>query len=76
MAFETTDGTSTAPGTDFPDALGAVAAAGHLNAPVLLVTHDAISVSTRAQLDRFDPEPIWLIGGTAVIGDDVFNVLP
>ena len=63
-------------GGNFPDALVAAAAAGHIGGPVLLVTHDTIPIPTREQLDRLTPGHIWLIGGTAVIGDSVFTALP
>ncbi len=63
-------------GGNFPDALVAAAAAGHLGAPVLLVTHDTVPVSTRGQLNRLNPQHIWLVGGTAVIGSSVFDALP
>ena len=63
-------------GGNFPDALVAAAAGGHLTGPVLLVTHDVIPVPTREQLDRLTPEHSWVIGGRAVIGDGVFDALP
>ena len=65
-----------ASGGNFPDALVAAAAGGHIGGPVLLVTYDTIPAATRGQLDRLNPEFIWLVGGTAVIGDSVFNALP
>jgi len=63
-------------GGNFPDALVAAAAGGYLSGPVLLVTHDGIPASTRKGLDRFKPCRVRVIGGTAVIGDSVFNALP
>jgi len=65
-------------GGNFPDALVAAAAGGSFQAPVLLVTRDSIPAPTREQLDRLDVEHgnVWVVGGTAVIGDDVFNALP
>jgi putative cell wall-binding protein len=65
-----------ASGRNFPDALVAAAAGGFLDAPVLLVTHDAIPQATRDRLDTTAPDHLWLTGGTAVIGDDVPNALP
>jgi putative cell wall-binding protein len=58
-------------GGDFPDALVAAAAGAYRGAPVLLVTHDAIPAPTRGQMNRLSPERIWLVGGTAVIGESV-----
>ena len=63
-------------GGNFPDALVAAAAAGHLDAPVLLVTHDTIPASTRRALDDSPKVHDWVVGGTAVIGDAVFDALP
>jgi putative cell wall-binding protein len=63
-------------GGNFPDALVAAAAAGHLHSPVLLVAHDTIPTSTYQQLDALSPMHIWLVGGTAVIGNDVVTALP
>ncbi len=74
--FECEDRTFLAYGDNFPDALVAAAAGGHIGGPVLLVTHDTIPGPTRQQLDRLSPNHIWLIGGTAVIGDSVFTALP
>jgi putative cell wall-binding protein len=65
-----------ASGSNFPDALVAAAAGGFLDAPVLLVTRDAIPKATRDRLDATTPDHIWLTGGPAVIGEDVFNALP
>jgi len=63
-------------GGNFPDALVAAAAAGHVRSPVLLVTHDTIPAATRHELDRLAPDNVRVVGGTAVIGDEVFNALP
>jgi len=65
-----------ASGRNFPDALVAAAAGGFLDAPVLLVTHDAVPQATRDRLDATTPHHIWIAGGEAVIGGDVFNALP
>lgn len=62
-------------GGNFPDALVAAAAGGHLGGPVLLVTHDAIPAPTAEQLDWLAPGHVYLVGGTAVIGDGVFAAL-
>jgi putative cell wall-binding protein len=61
-------------GGNFPDALVAAAAAGHFGGPVLLVAHDDIPGPTREQLIRLVPDHTWLIGGRAVIGEEVFNL--
>jgi len=72
--FPAADHVLLAYGGNFPDALVAAAAARHLGGPVLLVTPDDITDPTRDQLMRLAPDHIWLIGGRAVIGDEVFNL--
>jgi len=72
--FPAADHVLLAYGGNFPDALVAAAAAGHLGGPVLLVTHDEMPDPTREQLVRLAPDHTWLIGGTAVIGEEVFNL--
>ena len=62
-------------GGNFPDALVASAAAGSLNAPVLLVTTDSIPAATVAELTRLSPTSIFIVGGTAVISSDVETAL-
>jgi putative cell wall-binding protein len=74
--FATADYAFLAYGGNFPDALVGAAAGGHLGGPVLLVSHDTIPNSTRQQLDRLKPDHVYLIGGTAVIGEAVFAALP
>ena len=63
-------------GGNFPDALVAGAAARHLGGPVLLVGRTSIPPATRIELDRLEPNHEWIVGGTAVIDQDVFNALP
>jgi putative cell wall-binding protein len=63
-------------GGDFPDALVAAAAGANLGAPVLLVTHDSIPSATRQALDDLIVTHHWLVGGPAVISQDVFDALP
>jgi putative cell wall-binding protein len=74
--FASADYVFLAYGGNFPDALVAAAAGGHLGGPVLLVRHDSIPTPTREQLDRLKPNHVYLVGGTAVIGEAVFAALP
>ncbi|MBA2695634.1 MAG: cell wall-binding repeat-containing protein, partial [Actinobacteria bacterium] len=60
-----------ATGRNFPDALAGAARAGALDAPVLLVTPDAVPAATARQLDRLDPERIVLLGGTGAVSTQV-----
>lgn len=63
-----------ATGTNFPDALGAAAAAGHVGAPVLLV-NSGVPGATSAELSRLDPTTIYVVGGQAVMSDAVVATL-
>ena len=63
-------------GGNFPDALVAAAAGGYSGGPVLLVTHDTIPAPTRKELDRFKPCRDRVIGGAAIIGDQVLETVP
>jgi putative cell wall-binding protein/endo-1,4-beta-D-glucanase Y len=52
-----------ASGEVFPDALSGSTAAGHADAPVLLVSKDGIPPAIADELDRLDPAAIVLLGG-------------
>ena len=60
-----------ATGTNFPDALAGVAAAGSRGGPVLLTKPNELPAETAAELDRLDPARIVVLGGTSVISDTV-----
>jgi putative cell wall-binding protein len=64
-----------ATGLNFPDALAAAAAAGHLDAPILLVQPSSIPEATKTELTRLKPGKIIVAGGTGVVSDDVLNQL-
>jgi hypothetical protein len=64
-----------ATGENFPDALGASAAAAVQGGPVLLVTRTSIPAETKAELNRLKPDVIYVAGGTMVVSDTVFNAL-
>ncbi|PRY69349.1 putative cell wall binding repeat protein [Glaciihabitans tibetensis] len=51
-------------GLKFPDALSGAPVAGRANAPVLLVTNDAIPESIATELRRLNPERIVVLGGS------------
>jgi putative cell wall-binding protein len=54
-------------GLNFPDALGAAAAAAVAGGPVLLVQSDSVPSATVNELRRLDPSQIVVVGGPAVI---------
>jgi putative cell wall-binding protein/glucose/arabinose dehydrogenase len=58
-------------GEDFPDALGAAAAAAQAGGPVLLTLTDSIPAATAAELTRLNPTTIIVAGGPAVVSDAV-----
>lgn len=60
-----------ATGTNFPDALAGSAAAGMLKVPVLLVRAADIPGPTAAELDRLNPQTIYVLGGTGVISESI-----
>jgi putative cell wall-binding protein len=53
-----------ATGENFPDALGAAAAAAVQGGPVLLVRNTSIPAATAAELARLSPNVIYVAGGT------------
>ncbi len=62
-----------ATGVNFPDALAGSAAAGHLGMPVLLVHPSFIPAATAAELDRLNPQRIYVVGGAAVVPESIRN---
>ena len=60
-----------ATGTNFPDALAGSAAAGNLGWPMLLTTRDALPAQTRAEVERLNPQRIWILGGEGAISEAV-----
>lgn len=64
-----------ATGDDWPDALGAAALAGHLDAPVLLTRAEALPSVTTTELERLEPPHLRVVGGSAVIQDGVLQAL-
>jgi putative cell wall-binding protein len=55
---------------NFPDALAGAAAAGTLQGPVLLAdTTGALNPATAAELDRLNPQRIYVLGSASVVSD-------
>ena len=59
----------------FPDALGAGAAAGHEDAPVLLTAPDSLPAATASALRTMSPSRIVVVGGTSAITTAVQTAL-
>jgi glucose/arabinose dehydrogenase/putative cell wall-binding protein len=64
-----------ATGADFPDALAGSAAAGMRGMPILLTTGSQVPNETKAELNRLNPQRIWVLGGTSVIRESVRSTL-
>jgi hypothetical protein len=64
-----------ATGENFPDALGAAAAAAVQGGPVLLVQNTSIPAATAGELARLKPDVIYVAGGSDVVSDAVFDQL-
>lgn len=64
-----------ATGRNYPDALGAAAAAAYLGGPLLLVEQGSIPSSIASELARLDPKLIVAVGGTGAISAGVFDQL-
>lgn len=62
-------------GTDFPDALAAVAPATTAQAPVLLTRESQLPAGTQQALAHIQPQEIVLVGGSQVISDEVADQL-
>jgi putative cell wall-binding protein len=69
--FSATEEVFIATGTSFPDALVGSAAAGYLEAPLLLVKRDTIPSVVVQDLERLIPQKIIILGGTGVISSQV-----
>lgn len=64
-----------ASGLDFPDALSAAPLAASLDAPLLLTRPDSLPAPILVQLQRLAPTYIFVIGGTGVISEAVYDDL-
>lgn len=64
-----------ATGRNWPDALGASSLAGALKCPLLLTDKDAVPDGVWNELDRLEVAKVYLVGGEAAIGSDVYDEL-
>lgn len=60
-----------ASGTNFADALAGAAAGGHIGGPVLLTPADSMPAAVIAEIERLDPVRVIVLGGPAVVSDNV-----
>lgn len=64
-----------AAGHDWPDALAMAARAGAQDAPILLVREDRVPPATETALEQLDARRAIVLGGTAVVSDEVLEDL-
>jgi|GEM_PF-3099188 len=62
-------------GFGYADALSAAPAAALMDGPLLLTARDYLPAEVKAQIQRLNPDYIWVIGGTGVVSEAVFNEL-
>jgi putative cell wall-binding protein len=75
-AFERSDTAFLAVGTNFPDALSGVALAGALDAPLFITPGDCVPAATLDEFDRLDVADVQLLGGPAVLSENVAALTP
>ena len=64
-----------ATGATFPDALSAGAAAARRDGPVLLTTSGSLPSATAAELNRLKPGAIKVVGGSAMVSNEIIEAL-
>lgn len=69
--FTCADSVVLASGKNFPDALGASALGGSLNAPVLLTDPNALSDQAASEIERLGARTVYIVGGTAAVSSGV-----
>jgi len=64
-----------ASGDNYADALAGVPLAYALDAPILLVRNHRLDDATMSEIKRLGAKNIYILGGTAAVGKDVFGTL-
>ena len=64
-----------ASGENFPDALGASALAGALDAPILLTSSSSLSAQVSSEIYRLDADTVYIVGGTSAVSQAVEDQL-
>ncbi|MBZ4663285.1 MAG: hypothetical protein JG776_987 [Caloramator sp.] len=73
--FDRADTVVIAGGNDYPDALCVAPLAKKFNAPILLVSKTGIIKEIEEEIDRLGAKKAYIIGGTAVVPDEIKNQL-
>lgn len=55
-------------GENFPDALAGNYLAGVRGAPILLTTRNSVPAETQTEVNRLNPQRLWVLGGTDAVG--------
>lgn len=64
-----------ASGDDFPDALCATPLAKKYNAPILLTSSSSLSTAVLGEIQRLNPQHIYIVGGTGAVSAGIQNKL-
>ena len=64
-----------ATGSNFPDGLAGGPVAALVPGPILLVTPNTLPSAIAGELQRLDPETVYVIGGPSAISDGVVNAM-
>lgn len=75
LTFEQADVAVLVTGQDFPDALAGSYAAGLLAGPILLTEGDSVPPATLGALGDLGVDTVVILGGTAVVGEQVEQLL-
>ena len=62
-------------GDQFADALAGTPLAYHLNAPILLTAPNGLSSAVRTEIQRLGAQQVYILGGSAAIGESVAEEL-
>ena len=71
MAEESVDAVFLTTTVNYPDSVVAAAAANHIGAPVIVTDENELSEAVEATLRDLAPTTVYIIGGPAVISEDV-----
>lgn len=74
-AFATSSTAYLAVGTSFPDAMAGAALAGLKNAPLYLSPTTCLGAGVSTEMQRLGATSLVLFGGTAVLSDNVYNLV-
>ena len=74
-AYSSSDAVFIATGTKFPDGLAGGPVAALLPGPLLLVAPTQLPWVVKGELQRLDPDRVYVLGGTGVVSSGVVNAI-